>query len=147
MTVAHATFHIARELAVPPARVFAAWADPEQKRDWFACHDDWQSIEYALDFRVGGTERNVVAVPGGEDHLYEARYFDIVPDTRVVFAYEMRVGSKRISVSLATVEFSGGARTKLRFTEQVAFFDGYRDRGERQRGTEEQLERLAALLR
>lgn len=147
MTVAHATFHIVREFAAPHARVFGAWADPEQKRHWFACHDDWESVDYALDFRVGGSERNVVAVPAGERHYYYARYFDVVPDQRIVLAYEMRVGQARISVSLATVEFaSGGRGTKLTFTEQAAYLDGYRDDGSRQRGTEEQLDRLAAFL-
>jgi uncharacterized protein YndB with AHSA1/START domain len=147
MTVAHATFHIARAFAVPPSRLFAAWADPEQKRHWFACHDDWQSVDYALDFRVGGSERNVVALPGGEHHYYDARYFDLVAGERIVFAYEMRVDDQRISVSLATVELARGGRgTKLSFTEQVAFLDGYRDDGSRQRGSEEQLDRLTALF-
>jgi uncharacterized protein YndB with AHSA1/START domain len=147
MTAAHATFHITRELKAAPARVFAAWADPVQKRAWFACHDDWQSVDYALDFRVGGHERNVVAPPGGEHHYYEARYFDIVDDERIVYAYDMRLGQKRISVSLATVELAarrGGC--KMSFTEQVVFFDGYRDDGERQRGTEALLDNLAAWL-
>lgn len=146
MSAAHSTFQIEREFAQPPARVFAAWADAEQKRHWFACHDDWQSVDYALDFRLGGSERNTVAVPGGEPHHYEARYFDIVAAQRIVYAYELRRGDQRISVSLATVELAGSTRTRMRFTEQVVFFDGYRDEGERRRGTEEQLERLARML-
>ena len=37
-TVSHGTFTIERELPHPPARVFAAWADPKAKAQWFAAH-------------------------------------------------------------------------------------------------------------
>ena len=35
-TVEHGSFTIEREYAHPPARVIAAWADPEAKARWFA---------------------------------------------------------------------------------------------------------------
>jgi uncharacterized protein YndB with AHSA1/START domain len=52
-------------------------------------------------------------------------YLDIVPDQRIVFAYAMLVGDRRMSSSLATVELSstGDGGTRLLFTEQAAFFD------------------------
>jgi uncharacterized protein YndB with AHSA1/START domain len=34
--VSHGTFTIERDLPHPPARVFAAWADPKAKAAWFA---------------------------------------------------------------------------------------------------------------
>jgi uncharacterized protein YndB with AHSA1/START domain len=34
--VTHATFSLERIYPVPPARVFAAWADPAAKARWFA---------------------------------------------------------------------------------------------------------------
>jgi len=37
-------------------------------------------------------------------HSFEGRYLDIVPDQRIVFAYDMHLDDTRISVSLATVE-------------------------------------------
>lgn len=148
MSTAHTTFDIVRTFAAAPARVFAAWADPAQKQHWFACHDDWQSVNYALDFRVGGQERNTVLVPGHDAHHYLARFFDIVPDARIVYAYDLRIGDRRISVSLATVEFAAAAdSTSMKFTEQVVFLDGYRDDGERKRGTEEGFARLVLSVR
>ena len=33
--VTHATFTLERSYPVPPARVFAAWADPAAKASWF----------------------------------------------------------------------------------------------------------------
>lgn len=142
----HATFEIERQLSAAPARVFGAWADPAQKRTWFACHDDWPNLLYELDFRVGGRERNLVSA-GGTDHVFEGVYLDIVPDYRIIYAYEMRVGDRRISASLATVVFEGTARrTRMKFTEQATFLDGYVDGGERRRGTEEGLDRLERIV-
>jgi uncharacterized protein YndB with AHSA1/START domain len=148
-SIQHATFEIERELAATPARVYAAWSHPESKRAWFACHDDWPSVEYALDFRVGGRERNVVAAPGEPQHVFDAVYLDIVPEQRLIYAYEMRLGERRISASLATVLFTPCKRgTLLRFVEQAAFLDGYEGMPDRQLGTEiglDNLERWLAL--
>jgi uncharacterized protein YndB with AHSA1/START domain len=59
----------------------------------------------------------------------------------------MHIADKRISVSLATVELTpkdGG--TRLTFTEQGAFLDGYDDAGSRERGTGLLLDQLGAAL-
>jgi uncharacterized protein YndB with AHSA1/START domain len=143
-STAHDTFVIERLLAAPPRRVFAAWSTPEAKRRWFACHDDWVGTEYHLDFRVGGSELNRVVPPGSVPHLFQAQFLDIVADQRIVYAYDMHVGDHRISVSLATVVFEPAeAGTRMIFTEQVVFLDGYADDGSRRRGTEDGIDRLA----
>ena len=51
--VTHATFSLERSYPVPPARVFAAWADPAAKARWFAAEPD---AGHELDFRIGGRE-------------------------------------------------------------------------------------------
>jgi uncharacterized protein YndB with AHSA1/START domain len=143
-----ATFVIERTYAAAPARVFHAWADPAAKAQWFSCHDDWTSVAHELDFRVGGREMNrVVPSGGGPIHAYDAHYHDIVPNERIIYTYDMHLGETRISVSLATVElFPAGRGTRLVFTEQVVFLDGYDDRGSREQGTEEALDKLGATL-
>ncbi|MFL6111564.1 MAG: SRPBCC domain-containing protein, partial [Catenulispora sp.] len=79
---------------------------------------------------------------------YEARYQDIVPNERIVTSYDMHMDDKRISVSLATVEFRpDGTGTRLVLTEQGAFLDGYDDPADRQRGTVELLDALAVELK
>jgi len=79
---------------------------------------------------------------------YDARYWDIVPNQRLVFTYDMHVDDKRISVSLATVQFkSAGAGTRLSFTEQAVFLDGFVDGGGREQGTRAHLERLDEALK
>lgn len=119
--VKHSTFTIERILPASKERSFAAWANSESKRRWFACHDDWETKEYALDFRVGGSESNLVLTPAGGRHVFEGRYYDIVTNERIVYAFGMYVNDIRISVSLVTVEFESivPGRTKMLFTEQI----------------------------
>src|SRR5690242_10242932 len=52
--VTHASFTLERSYPVPPARVFAAWADPALKSRWFTGGDACPN--HQLDFRVGGRE-------------------------------------------------------------------------------------------
>ena len=147
MTVEQGAFEIVRRLAAPPARVFRAWADPDRKRRWHTCHADWRTEVHELDLRVGGAERNRVVEPDGTVHAMEARYFDVVPDRRLVYAYAMDVGGVRISVSLAAVTFHpDGGGTRMVFAEQVTFLDGHGDLADRRRGTELGLDALEAWL-
>jgi uncharacterized protein YndB with AHSA1/START domain len=133
-SVEHATFAVERTYPVAPAKVFAAWADAEAKRRWFG-NPDQGVEEFELDFRVGGREFNRGVVEGS-DYTYEAHYQDIVPDERIVYAYDMHVGDQRISVSLGTVElFAEGDGTRLTYTEQGAFLDGLDSAAQRESGT------------
>jgi uncharacterized protein YndB with AHSA1/START domain len=148
-SVTHATFVIERTYTASPARVFEAWANPASKSRWFACHDEWTQSTYELDFRVGGHERLRTGPAGGPVHAFDGRYHDIVPDRRIVYAYDMYVGERRISVSLATVEFEPagvGARTRMIFTEQIVFLDGAQTAAEREEGTRAGLDNLEAEL-
>lgn len=124
-TVDHQTFTLERTYDARPERVFAAWSDPAHKRRWFAEGAEHESLEYHLDFRVGGREVGRFRPRGGPVFLNESIYLDIVPGRRIVLAYTMEMDSRRFSASLATVEFlPEGERTRLRFTEQAAFFEG-----------------------
>lgn len=146
-SVAHGTFVIERSFAASPERVFATWSNPDKKRRWFACHEDWKVVDYQLDFREGGVEVNDVADSEGKLHAFKGRYLDIVPNARIVYVYDMYVAGDRLSVSLVTVELAAqGAKTKMTFTEQVVFLDGHGDAAERREGTELGLARIDALL-
>ena len=143
----HATFAIERRYAASPARVFAAFADPAQKARWFGGPDEWDKGPSQFDFRVGGRERASGGPKGGPVHAFDALYYDIVPDRRIVYAYDMHLGDVRISVSLTTVEFKpDGTGTRLVFTEQGVFLDGYDDAGSREGGTKWLLDKLGETL-
>ena len=144
----HATLVIERAYAASPARVFHAFADPKAKARWFVGPDEWESSDHALDFRVGGREHASGGPPGGPVHSFDALYQDIVPDQRIVYTYDMHLDDKRISVSLATVELKpAGAGTRLIFTEQAVFLDGYDNPAQREEGTRALLDNLDTSLR
>ena len=145
--VSHAVFTIERVYDAAPARVFAAFADPVAKERWFAGPDQWTTLVRQFDFREGGRERLKGRWPNGTVSDFDSCYFDIIPDQRIVYAYNMNVDEKKISVSLATIDLKGeGGRTRLIFTEQGAYLDGYDDAGSREHGTRALLESLACSL-
>jgi uncharacterized protein YndB with AHSA1/START domain len=147
-SVTHATFVIERTYEASPARVFGAWSDPIAKRRWFSGPEEWQQGPHELDFRVGGRERASGGPKGGPVHIYEALYWDIVSNERIVSTYDMHMDKTRTSVSLATVEFKAeGSGTRLVYTEHGAFLDGHDNPAQREQGTRDLLEALDAEVR
>ncbi len=145
------TFTIERTYPERAAHVFAAFASLEAKSIW-GDTGGFESVAgeaEEFDFRPGGHERFVIRV-GDTDYRYDAQYYDIVPDARIVYAYEMYANGRRISVSLATIEFlETHGTTILRLHEQGAYLDGI-DGAEapslRREGTAEMLDGLATYL-
>jgi len=147
-SVAHSSFSIERTYPWPPARVFAAFSNQETKRRWFAEGEGWEVDEFSLDFRVGGHEISRFRKKGGAPMGNDTVYLDIVPERRIVLAYTMTVGDKRISISLTTVEIApSGEGTRLVYTEQGAFFDGVDKPAGREAGCRHLLKRLGEELR
>ncbi len=148
-SVAHGVFTIERTYpSVTPQRVFDAFASVEGKNGWFtAPNDRWDIVERTMDFRIGGRERLKGQWRTGLVTEFDATYFDIIPGKRIVYAYEMHLDGRKISVSLATFEFkASGTGAKLVMTEQGAFLDGYDDNGSRERGSREIIDKLSAYL-
>jgi uncharacterized protein YndB with AHSA1/START domain len=150
-SVIHDTFTIERTYPATPSRVFAAFASEEAKSTW----GDTGDLEPAgdgtteFDFRVGGRERFTHKWQD-TTYRYDALYYDIVPDQRIVYSYEMYADDVRISVSVTTIEFGkSGDGTTLSFTEQGAYLDGIdgpEAPGLRQEGTTEMLDGLTRYL-
>ena len=152
-SVIHDTFSIERSYPAAPSRVFAAFASAEAKGAWGdtgglePAESDAGSAEF--DFRQGGRERFGIKVDG-TTYRYDALYYDIVPDQRIVYSYEMYADNARISVSVATIEFAkSGDGTALTWTEQGAYLDGIdgpQAPALRKGGTTEMLDGLASYL-
>lgn len=124
----HDTFTIERHYPVPVARVFEAFSSLEAKTAWGGMREiqpaTGAAAESEFDFCVGGHERHG-HVWRGRTHRYHAVYFDIVPNHRIVYVYEMHADGIRMSVSVTTIEFAETETgTALTFTEQGAFLNG-----------------------
>jgi uncharacterized protein YndB with AHSA1/START domain len=155
--VIHDTFTLERRYAVPAAVVFGAFAS-EQAKDSWGVTDGVAPLDgpgaagegaAEFNFRVGGREFFTMQMDG-TTYRYDARYYDIVPDRRLVYSYEMYADGQRISVSLATIAFiPRGEGTLLAWTEQGTFLDGHLGADApalRKSGTAEMLDGLAAYL-
>jgi len=144
LSVTPGSFTLERTFKAPVGRVYEAFAEKSAKEKWFHGPDD-SPDQHELDFQVGGRETNEGKFHDGTTHSFEALYYDIVPEERIIYTYEMHIEGKLISVSLATIEFTtDGERTHLKLSESGVFLDGFDKPEVRQRGTEELLNALAA---
>lgn len=149
--VTHGTFTIEKTYKASAEAVFSAWADLESRAQWFVAPGDWKPMRRELDFRVGGLEVLHGRFGNGYEPLYESRFYSIVPNERIVFVYDMHLNDEHHSVSLASVEIESiePRKTRLIFTEQVAFLDGTSGREgskDREEGTLLLLNQLAKFL-
>jgi uncharacterized protein YndB with AHSA1/START domain len=146
-SVVHDSFSIERTYPAAPARVFAAWATIEAKSQWFGNEEGIEPVgEHTLEFRPGGREE-LSAKAGGSVFDFQSTYYDIVEGERIIWAYDMKMDGRRISVSIGTAEFfpaAGG--TRLVLTEQAAFLDGLDTNEQRAEGTRQFLDNLGTYL-
>jgi uncharacterized protein YndB with AHSA1/START domain len=141
-------FALERVFKATPAQVFRAFADPQAKSRWLAGGgDDPKLVEREMDVRPGGREVAVGKWKSGKTSRFDAVYFDVAPDRRLVYAYEMHLDARKISVSLACVEIEPHpVGVKLKVSEQAVFLDGYEDNDARERGTNMLMDKLVASL-
>jgi uncharacterized protein YndB with AHSA1/START domain len=147
-SVTHATFCIERTYPASAAQVFQALTDPSAKAKWFTGGDGYTLLAREMDVRPGGREHVQGRWETGVVSTFDALYHDVVADERIVYAYEMRLDDRKISVSLATLELKpAGTDTRLVMTEQGAFLDGYEDAGSREHGSNFLLDALGNSLK
>ncbi len=145
--VVHAVFRLERVYDASPRDVFHAFSDKAAKARWFGGGENYTVIEREMDVRSGGRERVKGRWASGVVSIFDAVYFDVAPNARIVYAYEMSLDDVKVSVSLATIEIApAGAGARITVTEQGAFLDG-KDDGSRERGTGFLLDRLGASLK
>ena len=151
--VIHNTFEIERTYPAATSRVFAAFSSKEAKDAWGDTGDlaepGADDADTQFDFRIGGHERFGFGYQG-VSYRYDCCYYDIVPEQRIIYSYEMYADGTRISVSVATIEFAATSDgTALTWTEQGAYLDGF-DGAEapqlRREGTAAMLDGLAKYL-
>jgi len=145
--ILHTTFTLERTYPASASRVFAAWADPELKARWFIVPEGSRVTRRELDFRVGGEEAFEGILPNGIESRYLARFYEIIPDQRIVYTYDMHHDGKHLSLSLVSVQLRPSGRgTHLLLTEQDAYLTGEDGSESRARGTGWHLDNLGKVV-
>jgi uncharacterized protein YndB with AHSA1/START domain len=133
---------IKRRLNAPPAKVFAAWTDPEKIKRWFG-PGQVQCTHAAFDLRVGGHYVIAAQSPDGEKHQVGGVVREVVKNEKLVYTWAWHTMPER--ESLVTVEFKpDGDGTLLTLTHSQFLDEPARDR--HQHGWSAALDKMAKFL-
>ena len=114
-----------RRLKAPPAKVFAAWTDPEKMKRWMG-PGEVKCIAAESNARSGGRYVIAMRTPGGEAHDVSGIYREVVPNEKLVFTWTWKSSPEQ--ESLVTVEFKpDGDGTLLTLTHEQFADEGTRD--------------------
>ena len=123
------SLEITRFINAPPARVYAAWTDPAQLREWFG-PEGVRTRSIAADVRVGGKYRWDLITQEGEDSAAFGEYRELVPGKKIVFTWQWdddQVWENQTSV--VTIElFDRRGGTELRLKHEQLPSEESRDR-------------------
>jgi uncharacterized protein YndB with AHSA1/START domain len=110
---------IRRVMNAPRDRVYAAWTDPAQLKEWFG-PEKVQTRDLIADARVGGEFRWDLINPGGEKMTCRGEYRELQPGKKIVFTWQWEDDEDwENHVSIVTVELDdAGAGTELRLTHE-----------------------------
>jgi uncharacterized protein YndB with AHSA1/START domain len=77
---------LVRRLKAAPAKVYAAWTDPERMARWWG-PDSGPVLTAEADARPGGRFRVVFRTEDGEQHDCRGEYREVVAGERLVFTW------------------------------------------------------------
>ena len=131
---------IERLIQASRERVFAAWDDPAQVRQWFT-PQPLGTGECRFDFRAGGEWVHEMLMPGGQVHTMRAHYVELKAPERIVF--EARLAEDAGSVIRTSVDLlAEGSATRVK-VRQV--FTGSIPEADARAGWTASLDQLQAL--
>jgi uncharacterized protein YndB with AHSA1/START domain len=133
---------IKRRFNAPPAKVFAAWIDPEKVKHWMG-PGAVEVLRAECDPRTGGRYRWVMKSPDGEEHDVSGVYKEVIPNQKLVFTWAWKSTPER--ESQVTLTFKPDGTGTLFTLQHEQFFDeDARDR--HNQGWTGAVEKLAAYL-
>jgi len=111
---------IKRRFNAPPAKVFAAWTDPEKVKVWMG-PGEVKTIRAENDVRVGGRYRIVMQAPNGEEHDVGGTYREVIVNKKLIYTWAWKSTPER--ESLVTVTFNDDNGGTLFTLAHEQFFD------------------------
>lgn len=128
-TAEKTSLQITRFINAPRERVYAAWTDPVQLKEWWG-PKEVRTLKIVADTRVGGKYRWDLVNQDGEEMSVFGEYLELIPGRRVVFTWKWDDDEDWENFnSQVSVEFSdrdGG--TELKLTHEKLPSEASRDR-------------------
>jgi uncharacterized protein YndB with AHSA1/START domain len=119
--------HLSRVFDAPRARVFRAFAEPEQLIRWWG-PKGFTVPDCQMDVRPGGAWRTVMRSPEGKEHVVSGVYREIAPPERLVFTWAWETDGPRGHETVVTLAFEEhGTGTALRLTQELFESENSRD--------------------
>lgn len=115
---------IKRRFRAPPAKVFAAWTNPQELAKWMG-PSGTVAVAAEADLRAGGRYHIRIVVPGDE-HNVSGVYREIVPNEKLVFTWAWRSTPERESLVTIALKADGDG-TLMTFTHEQFFDEKARD--------------------
>jgi len=110
------SLEIKRLIKAPRERVYAAWTDAAQMKEWFG-PENVQTRDLITDARVGGTFRWDLTNPEGEEMTMRGEYRELQPGKKIVFTWQWADDEDwENHISVVTVELDdadGGTNLRL----------------------------------
>src|SRR6202140_651351 len=113
------SLEIKRLIKAPRDRVYAAWTDPAQLKQWFG-PENVQTRELVADVRVGGKFRWDLKNAEGEKMTCRGEYRELQPGKKIVFTWQWEDDEDwedQISVVTVNLDDAVGG-TELRLTHE-----------------------------
>jgi uncharacterized protein YndB with AHSA1/START domain len=142
-TITKPSLTLKRRIKASPARVFAAWIDPEKVKGWMG-PGEVKVVHAETDARVGGRYRWQMQSPNGDDHDVSGVYREFIRNERLAFTWVWKTMPERESLVTVLLEPDGDG-TLLTLTHEHFFDEEARDRHQHGwSGALEKLERFVA---
>ena len=125
--VARPSLTLKRRLNASPAKVYAAWTDPQKIARWFGpstVRDG--TVQAEIDLRAGGRYRISFDSEDGEYFQVGGVYREIVPNARLVFSWAWHTTPERESQVTVSLQPDGGG-TLLTLHHERFFDEAARD--------------------
>ena len=116
---------IKRRFNASPAKVFAAWTDPEKVKRWMG-PGEVKVLATEGDARTGGRFRWLMQAPDGEHHDVSGVYREVIPNEKLVFTWAWKSTPERESLVTVTVKPDGDG-TLMTLTHEQFFDETARD--------------------
>jgi uncharacterized protein YndB with AHSA1/START domain len=125
-TASKPSLTIKRRLTAPPAKVFAAWTDPEKVKGWMG-PGEVKVLHVESDLRTGGRYRWLMRASSGEDHDVSGTYREVIANEKLVFTWAWKTTPERESLVTVLLKPDGDG-TLLTLTHEQFFDEEARDR-------------------